>query len=342
MKLRVGLVYDLRSEYLREGYSPEEVAEFDSDETIEALERAIRGLGHRPVRIGHARALAGRLAAGERWDLVFNFAEGVEGRARECQAPCLLDIYGIPYTMSDPVTHGVGLDKALSKIIVRSAGLRTPAFHVVRVPADTAKVRLRYPLFVKPLAEGTGKGVDTRSMISNCAALNARCAALLKRHRQPVLVEEYLPGREFTVGILGTGSSARVLGLMEVMVNRSLHKGIYSYESKEHWEKFVKYAVPPRGALRTAIEKLALESHRALEARDCSRIDIRLDGAGKPSFIEINTLPGLHPTHSDLPIIATLTGMKFKRLIGEILKSALKREKISRRDRRVRGDQKHA
>jgi len=326
MSLRVGLTYDLRSEYLAAGYSETDVAEFDSDETIAALVATLRGLGHKVTRIGNARALAARLVKGDRWDLVFNIAEGLKGRSRESQVPALLELYDIPYTFSDPLVSAVTMDKGVAKKIVRQAGLATPAFAVVSTPAEAARVKLRYPLFVKPIAEGTGKGMDQGSVIRRPAELKQRCTHLLLVYRQPVLVEEFLPGREFTVGILGTGAEARAIGTMEVVLLPSAGGLVYGYETKEKCEELCKYSRLSESRLKRAVEQLAVAAYVALECRDAGRVDIRLDGRGKPSFMEVNTMPGLHPSHSDLPMIATQEGMSYARLIGAIVRNAARRQ----------------
>jgi D-alanine-D-alanine ligase len=325
VKLSVGLTYDLRSEYLALGYPQETIAEFDEDVTIEGLEKAIRELGYQPDRIGHIRTLAKRLVDGDRWDLVFNIAEGLKGRSREAQVPALLEAYDIPCTFSDPLVCAVTLDKAVAKRVLQSSGLRTPGFHVVRQESDIDRVSLPYPLFAKPIAEGTGKGIDRVSCVKTAGELRKVCTALLARFHQPVLVEEFLPGREFTVAILGTGTEARVLGTMEVVMRANAATTIYSYEMKERCEEFVDYLRPPRDALTAAVETLSLESYRALEVRDAGRVDVRLDRDGQPSFMEVNPLPGLNPGHSDLPMIARQEGMSFRDLIGAIIGSALKR-----------------
>lgn len=323
--LSIGLVYDLRDEYLAQGYSEEQVAEFDSAATIEALEQTLRKLGHRPERIGNGLALAAQLAAGRRWDLVFNISEGLWGRSREAQVPALLEMYGVLYTFSDPLVCALTLDKAMAKRVVQSVGVRTPQFAVVSSPDEIESVNLAYPLFAKPIAEGTGKGVDHRSRIDGPAQLRQVCCSLLERFREPVLVEEYLPGREFTTAILGTGPAAEVLGTMEFTIAADAPAADYSYEVKEQCESYVQYFEMPRGALRDEVEELSLAAYRALECRDTGRVDVRLDAQGRPCFIEINPLPGLHPTHSDLPMIATQQGMAYEDLIGRIVASALTR-----------------
>jgi len=325
MNLTIGLVYDLRSDYLAEGYSEAEVAEFDSESTIAALEQALCSLGHRVERIGHGRALCERLVGGERWNLIFNIAEGVRGRSREAQVPAVLEMYDVPYVGSDPLACAATLDKAVAKQLVAAAGVATPQFRVVAAPADAVADGLRFPLFAKPLAEGTGKGVDARSRIDSPASLTTVCRDLLARFHQPVLVEEYLPGREVTVGILGTGTDARVLGTLEVRIHAGAPATDYSYEVKELSEELVDYLPMERGPLRDEVEALALAAYRALQCRDMGRVDIRLDRAGRPAFIELNPLPGLHPTHSDLPMIATAEGLPYPALLGAIVDSAVAR-----------------
>lgn len=196
--ITVGLTYDLRDDYLRDGYSLEETAEFDKPDTIEAIEAVILKNDLATDRIGHVRALTHRLAAGDRWDLVFNIAEGLYGFGREAQVPALLDAYQIPYTFSDALGQALTLHKGMTKHVVRDLGIPTPDFAVVACEEDIASVRLPYPLFAKPVAEGTGKGITAVSKIDHPVDLKTVCLRLMETFRQPVLVETYLPGREFT------------------------------------------------------------------------------------------------------------------------------------------------
>lgn len=325
--MRIGLTYDLRSEYLAMGYSEEATAEFDRDDTIVSIEQALQSLGYETDRIGHVRQLVSRLAAGDRWDLVFNICEGMHGIAREAQVPALLEAYEIPCTFSDSFMMAVCLHKELTKAIIRDAGLPTPRSFVVESEQDVARVGLPYPLFAKPVAEGTGKGVSPASCIKTPEELKDVCADLLMRFRQPVLVETYLSGREFTVAILGTGDDARVLGTMEIVLLSNAEPGAYSYVNKENCEELVKY-LHVSGANDAEVaeaERVALAAWKELKGRDAGRIDLRSDGSGQPGFIEANPLAGLHPQHSDLPMIATLAGMSYSQLIGEIIQSAKKR-----------------
>ena len=214
----VGITFDLRAEYLAAGHSEEETAEFDRPDTIEAIQQALQALGHQTDRIGHAKQLIARLARGDRSGFVVNIAEGLYGIAREAQVPAILDVYQIPYTFSDPLVMALSLDKGLTKVVARQAGVPTPDFAIVREMADVEKVDLPFPLFAKPLAEGTGKGISSTSKIRDARSLREVCESLLAKFRQPVLVESFLPGREFTVGLIGTGAEATVLGTLEIVL----------------------------------------------------------------------------------------------------------------------------
>ncbi|OGR39269.1 MAG: D-alanine--D-alanine ligase [Desulfovibrionales bacterium GWA2_65_9] len=332
----VGLVYDLRSEYLAQGYSEEETAEFDKEDTIEALALALTSLDFAVERVGSAKSLVRALAEGRRWDLVFNIAEGVFGLGREALVPALLDAYRIPYTFSDPLVMALCLDKAACKRFVRDLGLPTPDFALVRTEKDIAHVRLPYPVFAKPVAEGTGKGVSAASRAGGRKQLTAICRALLKRFQQPVLVEQYLPGREFTVGIVGTGELARAVGIMEVVLSGSAEPGAYSYTNKANFEEVVEY-LPVDDESATEAQDLALAVWRGLGCRDGGRVDIRLDAAGKASFLEVNPLAGLNPTISDLPILCRMNGILYQDLLRMIMQSALERlPRTPDKERRVR------
>ncbi|HOQ04936.1 MAG TPA: hypothetical protein PKY88_06960 [Anaerohalosphaeraceae bacterium] len=330
MKKRIGLVYDLRRDYLSAGFTESDVAEFDTDSTIDWLHQTIESLGYEVERVGNGWALCKALAAGKRWDMVFTIAEGLKGRSREAQVPALLELYQIPYTFSDPLVCAATLDKAVAKKLVAFEGLSTAPFAVVRSAGEIGSVALRYPLFAKPLAEGTGKGIDQNSKVENAAQLEQICRFLLEQHKQPVLVEEYLPGREFTVGIIGTGPKARVIGTMEIEVADKNQPPIYSYLNKEECETRIRYSPLRDATLKQSVEQLALRCYQVLECRDAGRVDIRCDAGNRPYFLEINPLAGLHPTHSDLPMIATQEGMSYGELIGAILQSAFERAEEER------------
>jgi len=250
--VKIGITYDLRDDYIAEGYTEEETAEFDHPRTIAAIEETLRDLGYETDRIGHLRALTRRLVAGDRWDLVFNIAEGLRGVGREAQVPALLDAWEIPYTFSDPLVLSLTLHKGLTKRVIRDLGIPTPDFAVVETPEEIAAVALPFPLFAKPVAEGTGKGVTAASKIADPVGLDRVCRALLAVFRQPVLVETFLPGREFTVGIIGTGAAAFAPAVMEVHLTKKAEKEVYSYANKEDWHGRIEYSLAADSMARAA------------------------------------------------------------------------------------------
>lgn len=325
-KLKIGMTYDLRDDYLKEGYGLEETAEFDLPDTIEAIEKVISDNGFQADRIGNIKALVRRLVKGDRWDLVFNIAEGMYGFGREAQVPALLEAYNIPYTFSDPLGNAVTLHKGITKQIIRNIGIPTADFAVVNSVKEIENVNLAFPVFAKPVAEGTGKGITALSKITNRKNLQKICNHLLKTFRQSVLVETYLPGREFTVGILGTGKDACALGALEVILRPDAEKNAYSYENKEHYDILVEYALVNDKEAKQAID-FSLMAWRGLDLKDAGRIDLRSDAKGVPHFMEVNSLAGLNPVRSDLPILCSKIGMSYHKLITAIIESALKRVK---------------
>lgn len=322
--MKIGLTYDLREEYLKQGFSEEETLEFDRGETIDAIEGALKKIGYETCRVGNIKNLVTCLAKGERWDLVFNIAEGLYGSAREAQVPAILDAYKIPYTFSDSLVLTFCLHKGMAKQIVRNAGLPTCDFFVVEKENDIPEFNFQFPLFAKPVAEGTSKGITSSSKINNLDELKNVSSEILKKYHQPVIVEEYLPGREFTVGIIGTKEDAEAVGVMEIFLKGNAEQDVYSYNNKENSEELVDYELATDESAKKSIET-ALSCWKVLGCRDAGRIDIRCDKNGIPNFIEANPLAGLHPTHSDLPMLCAKAGIDYKGLIEKIMHHATKR-----------------
>lgn len=328
--MKMGLTYDLRQDYLDKGYGEEETAEFDRLDTIEAIEAALTQLGFETERIGNVENLVPLLAAGKRWDMVFNIAEGIRGYGREAQVPALLEAFDIPYVFSDPLVLSLTLHKGMTKHVVRDLGVPTADFALVESEADVKAVALPYPLFAKPVAEGTGKGISEASKITNRAELESVCRNLLSTFKQPVLVETFLPGREFTVGLIGTGKEAVSLGVIEVVLKKGAEADAYSYWNKKEWEHFVEYPLV-NGEIAEKVSEVALAAWRGLGCRDGGRLDIRLDAGGVPNFMEVNPLAGLNPDHSDLCFIAYRVGMTYFDLIAAIVSSALRRNGLEQK-----------
>ncbi|MFA5698467.1 MAG: D-alanine--D-alanine ligase [Sphaerochaeta sp.] len=318
--MKIALTYDLKERYLQEGYTPEEVAELDSIHTIEAIENVLRTLGHESERIGSIFDLTAALVEGRRWPLVFNIAEGLHGLCREAQIPALLEAYRIPYVFSDSFTLAITLHKAIAKMIVHQHGVPTSPYAFIQSIDDLNSVTLTYPLFAKPISGGTGMGINEHSIINKEGELQNAVANLLVRYHDGVLLEEYLPGREFTVGIVGTHKNARVIGVMEIVSS----KGVYSYESKQNYLNEVRY-LPVDPEVSKECSYVALNAYRALQCRDGGRVDVKMDQRNAVNFIEVNPLAGLHPIDSDLPILAKMAGIEYHTLIKQIVDSALER-----------------
>jgi D-alanine-D-alanine ligase len=325
--MKVGLTYDLRAEYLALGYNDQETAEFDRADTIDAIEGSLQALGHATERIGHVINLTRQLVSGKRWDMVFNIAEGLRGFGREAQVPALLEVYDIPYTFSDPLVMSLSLHKGHTKRVIRDAGVPTADFLVVEDGRQIGEVSFAPPYLVKPVAEGTGKGITPASIVGRPEDLGPPCVELIDAYHQPVLVEAFLPGREFTVGLLGTGAAATAIGTIEVHLRAAAQPLIYSYQNKENCEELVDYRLVDAAGDATVreAEAIALQAWRVLGCRDAGRIDLRCDDQGKPQFMEVNPLAGMHPEHSDLPIICSQIGMPYQTLIEKIVASARRR-----------------
>jgi D-alanine-D-alanine ligase len=323
--MKIGFTYDLRSKHQPDENSPADYyGEYESGETVAGITGALTTLGHEVTQIGNITSLVKFLSEGKRVDLVFNMAEGRYGRTRESQVPSLLEAYQIPYTFSDSLTLAICLDKGRTKEILKLAQIPTPEYQVLE-PETDIETTIAFPLFTKPLYEGTSKGISEDAIIYRKDELITRTKWLWSEYDQPVLLEKYLPGREFTVGILGTGKDARVLGMMEVLLNEG--GKIYGFREKENYTRLVSYKFDIETALCEKLAKMALASWRTLECRDGGRVDIRLDENGDPHVLELNTLPGLHFRDSDLTIIAHSIEMSFVELIDEILHHAMKRMK---------------
>jgi D-alanine-D-alanine ligase len=323
--MKVGLTYDLRSWYLDRGYSMEDTAEFDKQETVDEIAGALHKMGFETEPVGNCFQLIEALASGRRWDLIFNIVEGLYGDGRESVVPAILDQYKIPYVFSGPVILGVSLNKYLSRLIVSAAGVPVSPGMLIPTRADIKKCNLEYPLFIKPVSEGTGKGINEKSVVNSFAEMKEMAEWILSRFNQPALVEEYLPGREFTVGMIGQGNESVAIGGMEIECKDNLP---YSVEYKENYQEFCKY-IPLAKDVIEECKKVALDVWNALGAVDAGRVDLKADRNGRICFMEVNPLAGLHPIHSDLPILSRMIGIEYQSLMEMIMKATLKRHQLT-------------
>jgi D-alanine-D-alanine ligase len=320
----------------------DEYAEWDDPATIDAVEHALSVLGD-VVRLEATMDFPERLRAA-RPDIVFNMVEGLGGANREALVPAICEFYGVPYSGSDPFTLALCLDKARTKEVLSYHGIPTAAFQVVSHADDLTSAagrlrRLRFPLFAKPLHEGSSKGITEQNFCRTPTELDAQVRFLLDTYAQPVLVEEYLPGDEFTCAVLGNGACAQVLPIVGINFG-ALPPGalpIYGFEAKWLWDRpenplsIFACPAPIDDELRSQIERVTLAAYRVLGCRDWSRVDVRLDAEGVPRVVEVNPLPGILPDPADnscFPKAARAAGMSYDELIQTCLVLAAERQGV--------------
>jgi len=349
-RMRVALIYNLKYNIgVGIDAPPDALAEYDSLETVQALEDALVAGGHEVIRLeGDATLLDTVRHAAP--DICFNIAEGLRGDARESHVPALLEMLGIPYTGSRVLGHAISLDKAVTKQIWRDGDLPTAPFQVFRRGDEMLSAELTFPLFVKPVHEGTGMGINSGSIVHNETALRNQVSWVIEVYRQPALVEDYLPGREFTVGLIGNagkgGDNGRrglyntrgyhVFPVLEIDARVGAGQGVYnaaskSYDPGETGAPLYLCPADISSSLESELKHLAVEAFEALGALDLGRVDFRLGSDCRPQLLEVNTLPGLNPKLSDLCIMAHAEGFLYQDLINEVLNLAMDRYQHERK-----------
>ena len=351
-RLRVGLIYNLKYHVpVEPDAPPDALAEYDSIETVQALEDALLAGGHQVICLEANETLPDTVRQAAP-DICFNIVEGLRGDARESQVPALLEMLGIPYTGSKVLAHALSLDKAMTKRIWRDADLPMAPFQVFRRGYEPLDRQLAFPLFVKPVHEGTGMGINGHSVVHDEAELREQTRWVIQTYHQPALVEGYLPGREFTVGLIGntlspgerqwngpsTSSGQRLYDerglhlfpVLEIDAHVGAGQGLYNATAKSYVpgeDGAPLYLCPADipAILESEMKQLAVAAFEAIGALDLGRVDFRLGDDGRPYLLEINTLPGLNPTVSDLCIMAKAEGMHYTDLINEILYLAVDR-----------------
>jgi D-alanine-D-alanine ligase len=328
--MKIGLAYDLKDTVIPTSGSPEDaLEEYDSPETVEALTSEIESLGHSVTKLGGGKEFISNILQND-VDFVFNISEGLGNyRSREAQIPAVLEMLAIPYTGSDPQCLSLCLDKPMTKTLTAASGIRTPRWCLI---TDCNQLRnltasdIPLPAFIKPAYEGSSKGIRLGSKADTVELACEIAARLLNQYRQLVMIEEFVPGDEITVGMLGN-DPPQILGIMRVLSKQGNADFIYSLEIKRDWERLVEYECPARieASIREEIAQSSLKIFKTLGCRDFARLDFKLDAAGIPHFLEINPLAGLNPQSSDLPIMAYKLGWTYHSLIEAILKTALQR-----------------
>jgi D-alanine-D-alanine ligase len=325
--MKIGITFDLKST-LDPSQPDDAQEEFDSPQTIEAIAGVLRDMGHQVLLLGDGREFLEKVLA-DPPDFVFNFAEGHGiSRSREARVPAVLEMLGIPFTGSDPLTMAVTLDKDCAKKLVAAAGVAVAKGVALAADANSDEARwssLTFPVVVKPAWEGSSKGIRNKSLVHDPAELPDLIRSLRRDHRQALLIEEYIDGLEVTVGMYGN-APPRVLGVMSVTPREPAKHFIYSLEAKRDYHRLLRYECPaalPQATL-LAIERAALTVFAALGCRDVARLDFRIKG-DTPVFLEVNPLPGLNPVDSDLAVMANFVGWSYQRLVETIANAAFKR-----------------
>ncbi len=331
--MKVAFAYNQKGEADSEE-PPDGQAEFDAPETINAIKDAIESHGHDVIMI-EANENAFQKLRESGADMVFNFAEGVRGESRESQIPIFCELLGIPYTGSGPLTLALALDKAKTKEVLSYYGIPTAKFKVFNKANEPLNSSLNFPLIVKPNREGSSKGITNDCLVRNDEQLRKKLKEVIRMYKQPVIAEEFLEGREFTVSLIGNGSP-EVLPIVEVCFD-CLPEGVNRFDSQEvKWEydspgsgyEMVKCPAEIPKELEKEIKKVCLEAYKALGCRDFCRIDLRLDSKGVPNIIELNPIAGLIPDpkeNSRFPKSCYAAGMTYGQIIGRILEEARKR-----------------
>lgn len=322
--LRVGLTYNLKKNAASDIADNE--AEYDNIETVMAIKQALEDEYCQVELLEATEELPARLAK-HPVDIVFNIAEGTWGRGREAQVPAILNYFRIPFTGSDETTLCIALDKALTKRLLATYHIRTPKYQIVSRDHQDISGSFPCPAIVKPNAEGSSKGISDVAIVSDRSGLSSLIQKNINVYQQDMLVEEYIGGREFTVGILGNGDDIHVYPPMEIVYVKPNQYNIYSYNVKQNYKDFIRYDCPAglTSEQEAEMKNAARKVYQILQCRDFARIDFRLSEDGKLYFIEINPLPGLAPGYSDFPMLAEFSGTDYVTLVRSILRTALKR-----------------
>lgn len=333
---KVALVHNLKKSKAK-GTPCDHFSEFDSQETVESIAEALRLGGHEVSLVEADEKLLDWLRL-NRTDIVFNIAEGISGVSRESQVPAILDFLGIPYTGSGVLNLALSMDKAMAKQIFMQNGIPTPKFQLFKSEKEALQGDLYFPLIVKPNCEGSAKGIHASSLVKDCSGVYEEVARIRRLYRQNVLVEEFIDGKEITVGILGNRQHM-ILPLLEIDFANCKKNGesFYSWEVKEYQGIDPRYPDPeffcPARISRVqeeAVKKVALAAHQALGCLDLSRVDMRLSNDSIPYVLEVNPLPGLDPEESNLTRMAEVCGLSYPELINGILESALQRHHLKK------------
>jgi len=332
--VKIALTYNLKKK--DDSKPPDYFSEYDSQETVNAIISALKIKGHavEAIDVEHPRLFS--YFSKNCVDMVFNIAEGKRGKFRESEVPAILDYFNIPYTGSNTFSLALALNKALTKKILKAEGIPTPQFQVFKKGNEELDPSLKFPLILKPNCEGSAKGINISNVVNTQDTLFKKIEELIKLYKQEVLVEEFIEGKELTVGILENGKTT-ILPILEIDFSTCKNSGeyFYSWRMKEYQGNKELGLIPTfhcparlNKYIEARVKETALRTHHAVGCFDISRTDIRLSKDNVPYVLEINPLPGLNPHESNFPIMAYAAGMKYEDLIEGILISASKRSRV--------------
>lgn len=325
MATTIGFTYDLKSDHSLSAEAPEDaLAEFDREETIVAVVEAIESGGHKVVRLGNVHQLLKRLPD-PGVDIVFNICEGVGGRNRESEVPAILELYKVPYIGSDGLTLSLTLDKVMAKKVFMADGVPTPKYFVGRDGDVPAAKTMKFPLIVKPVHEGSSKGISEESIVSDKKALARQVRKIVGTYHQPALVEEFIRGGEFTVLVIGNEEPV-ALAPVQISIAGKLIAGDQVYTSRRLNNDEIQYVCPAKvtEALDRRLREVAVKAYQSVGCRDFGRVDIRTDTKGAAYVLEINPLPSVS-VEDVFPMVAQAHGWTFKKLMVKIIDIGLKR-----------------
>ena len=326
----VGLTYDLKSEYkFKEGDPPDANAEFDHPSTIDVIADAIEANGFKIKRIGNVTNLLEKMD-NLGVDIVFNISEGLVGRNRESQVPILLEMAGVPFVGADALTLGLTLDKVMAKKIFMAEKIPTPKFYEFSSAEEVANSNhYRFPLIVKPRFEGSSKGLSESSRVETKEELEKQVNYIVSAYKQPVVVEEFISGQEFTVAIVGN-SPPEAMPVVQIKIDGRLQLNDKFYTFARITSDRLEYVCPAKisADLKKKLQELAIKTFKVVECRDFGRVDFRVDSEGEPYVLEINPLPSLS-TEDVFKLVAETIGITYEEIIGRILKSAIARHNLN-------------
>ena len=287
------------------------------------IEEAFASRGHQVTRIPVTINLLQDIEAAGDLDVIFNCATGIHSKNEQANIFAMLELTGIPFVGSSLTAQATALNKASAKAAFAAAGVPITSFQTFFSAEDKLDSDLNFPLFVKPVHEGSALGITADSLVRDEAGLRGQVNHVIDNFKQPALVEGYLPGREFSVGILGT-SDPEVLPITELRIPDKYGTDIQTVEVKAEngVERICPAPISP--ALADAIAETALHAYQALQCSELARVDVKLDSDGKPNVIEVNTMPALEPGYAHYPLMAEAAGYSMSDLVEKLVDEAIR------------------